>query len=74
MRSDCFYVGALGSKRNHAKRTERLKAAGFSEAEIARIHSPIGINIGAHSPPEIAISIMAEVILALRGPRVFRPA
>jgi xanthine dehydrogenase accessory factor len=74
LRSDCFYVGALGSKRNHAKRTERLKEAGFSDQEIARIHSPIGINIGAHSPPEIAISIMAELILALRGPRVFRPA
>ena len=74
MRSDCFYVGALGSKRNHAKRTQRLKDAGFSEAEIARIHSPIGINIGAQSPPEIAISIMAELVLALRGPRVFRPA
>lgn len=74
MRSDCFYIGALGSKRNHAKRTERLKAAGFGEAEIARIHSPIGINIGAHNPPEIAISIMAEVVLALRGPRVFRSA
>ena len=74
MRSDCFYVGALGSKRNHAKRAQRLKDAGFSEAEIARIHSPIGINIGAQSPPEIAISIMAELVLALRGPRVFRPA
>jgi xanthine dehydrogenase accessory factor len=74
MRSSCFYVGALGSKRNHAKRTERLKAAGFTDAEIKRIHSPIGINIGAQSPPEIAIAIMAEVVLALRGPRVFRPA
>jgi xanthine dehydrogenase accessory factor len=74
MRSNCFYVGALGSKRNHAKRTERLKAAGFTDAEIARIHCPIGINIGAQSPPEIAIAIMAEVVLALRGPRVFRPA
>jgi len=74
MRSNCFYIGALGSKRNHAKRTERLKAAGFSDAEIARIHSPIGINIGAQSPPEIAIAVMAEVVLALRGPRVFRAA
>ena len=74
MRSDCFYIGALGSKRNHAKRTERLKEAGFSDAEIARIHCPIGINIGAQSPPEIAIAIMAEVVLALRGPRVFRSA
>lgn len=74
MRSNCFYVGALGSKRNHAKRTERLKEAGFSDAEIDRIHCPIGVNIGAQSPPEIAIAIMAELVLALRGPRVFRPA
>ena len=74
MRSECFYVGALGSKRNHAKRTQRLKDAGFSEEEIARIHSPMGINIGAQSPPEIAIAIMAQLVLALRGPRVFRPA
>jgi xanthine dehydrogenase accessory factor len=74
MRSDCFYVGALGSRRNHAKRTERLKAAGFSEEEVKRIHSPIGINIGAQSPQEIAISIMAELVLALRGPKVYKPA
>jgi xanthine dehydrogenase accessory factor len=74
MRSQCFYVGALGSRRNHAKRTQRLKEAGFTDAEIERIHSPIGINIGAQSPPEIAISIMAEIVRALRGERVFRPA
>ena len=74
MRSRCFYVGALGSRRNHAKRTQRLKEAGFSDAEIKRIHSPIGINVGAQSPQEIAISIMAEVILALRGPKVYKPA
>ena len=74
MRSDCFYVGALGSKRNHAKRVQRLKDAGFSDAEIGRIHSPVGINIGAQSPPEIAIAIMAQLVLALRGPRTFRPA
>jgi xanthine dehydrogenase accessory factor len=74
MRSQCFYVGALGSKRNHAKRTQRLRDAGFTGAEIARIHSPIGINIGAQSPPEIAIAIMAQLVLALRGERVFRPA
>jgi xanthine dehydrogenase accessory factor len=74
MRSECFYVGALGSRRNHAKRVQRLKDAGFSGEEIARIHSPIGINIGAQSPPEIAIAIMAQIVLALRGPRVFRPA
>jgi xanthine dehydrogenase accessory factor len=74
LRSSSFYVGALGSKRTHAKRTQRLKDAGFTDEEIARIHCPIGINIGAQSPPEIAVSIMAEVVLALRGPRVFRPA
>ena len=74
MRSDCFYVGALGSRRNHAKRTERLPAAGFSAEEIARIHSPIGINIGAQNPQEIAISIMAEIVLALRGPKQWRAA
>jgi xanthine dehydrogenase accessory factor len=73
LRSDCFYVGALGSQRNHSKRKERLKAAGFNDEEIGRIHSPIGLNIGAHSPPEIAISIMAELVLALRGPHNYRP-
>jgi len=74
MRSECFYVGALGSMRNHAKRMQRLKDAGFSKAEVERIHSPIGINIGAQSPQEIAISIMAELVLALRGPKVYKPA
>jgi xanthine dehydrogenase accessory factor len=74
MRSKCFYVGALGSQRNHAKRTQRLKDAGFSAEEIKRIHSPVGINIGAQSPQEIAIAIMAELVLALRGPKVYKPA
>ena len=74
MRSQCFYIGALGSRRNHAKRTQRLAEAGFTHEEIERIHSPIGINIGAQSPQEIAISIMAELVLALRGPKVYRSA
>ena len=74
MRSECFYIGALGSRRNHAKRTQRLAEAGFTPEEIKRIHSPIGINIGAQNPQEIAISIMAELVLALRGPKVYRPA
>jgi xanthine dehydrogenase accessory factor len=74
MRSECFYVGALGSMRNHSKRKQRLADAGFSAEEIERIHSPIGINIGAQSPQEIAISIMAELVLALRGPKVYKPA
>jgi xanthine dehydrogenase accessory factor len=67
VKSDCFYVGALGSKRNHAKRTERLTGAGITAAEIARISCPIGLDIGAGTPPEIAVSIMAEMIRALRG-------
>ena len=74
MRSNCFYIGALGSNRNHAKRTQRLKEAGFDDAEIARIHCPIGFNIGAQTPQEIAIAIMAELVLALRGPKQYKPA
>jgi xanthine dehydrogenase accessory factor len=74
MRAPVFYIGALGSQRNHAKRRQRLAQAGFSSEEIARIHSPIGINIGAQSPPEIAIAIMAELVLALRGPKVYKSA
>jgi xanthine dehydrogenase accessory factor len=65
----CFYIGALGSKKTHARRVERLKGEGASDADIARIHAPIGLAIGAVSPPEIAVSIMAEITAALRqGP------
>jgi xanthine dehydrogenase accessory factor len=67
LRSDCLYIGALGSSRNHAKRMARLKAAGFSDAELERIKSPIGIEIGAQSPAEIAVAIMAEIVHAVRG-------
>jgi xanthine dehydrogenase accessory factor len=70
LRSDCLYIGALGSSRTHTKRLQRLREAGFSEAEIARIKNPIGLEIGARSPAEIAVAIMAEVILAVRGPKV----
>jgi xanthine dehydrogenase accessory factor len=65
---DCFYIGALGSKKTHAKRLERLKGQGVSDADLARIHAPIGLAIGAVSPSEIAVSIMAEITAALRLP------
>ena len=63
---DCFYIGALGSKKTHARRVERLKAQGISEAAIGRIHAPIGLKIGAVSPAEIAVAIMGEITARLR--------
>jgi xanthine dehydrogenase accessory factor len=66
---DCFYIGALGSRKTHAKRGERLRAQGATEADTGRIHAPIGLAIGAVSPSEIAVSIMAEITAALRLPR-----
>jgi xanthine dehydrogenase accessory factor len=67
---DCFYIGALGSKKTHARRVERLKSQGISDAAIARIHAPIGLEIGAVSPAEIAVAIMGEVTTSLRQPTV----
>ena len=66
---NCFYIGALGSRKTHAKRADRLKAQGASDADIARIHAPIGLNIGAVSPSEIAVAIMAEITAQLRLPK-----
>ena len=66
LKSDCFYLGCLGSTRTHAKRVARLTEAGFDEVQIGRIHAPVGLNIGAKSPAEIAVSIMAQIIQTLR--------
>jgi xanthine dehydrogenase accessory factor len=66
---DCFYIGALGSRKTHARRGERLKAQGADDRDIARIHAPIGLPIGAVSPSEIAVAIMAEITAQLRLPK-----
>jgi xanthine dehydrogenase accessory factor len=72
LRAPVFYLGCLGSPRTHAKRVERLKAAGFGAAEIARIHAPIGADIGAQSPAEIAVAILAQITERLRRPETRR--
>lgn len=66
LQSGAFYIGALGSKRTHGKRLERMQAAGFSETDCARIHGPIGLDIGAASPAEIALAVLAEMTRVLR--------
>jgi xanthine dehydrogenase accessory factor len=66
LKSDVFYIGALGSKKTQGARTARLKDRGFSDADVSRIHGPIGISIGARGAPEIAVSIMAEMTRCLR--------
>jgi xanthine dehydrogenase accessory factor len=69
LRSECFYIGALGSRKTHAKRLERLEATGLREAGKQRVHAPIGLDIGARGAPEIAIAIVAEMTKVLRlGP------
>jgi xanthine dehydrogenase accessory factor len=73
--AQCFYVGALGSRKTHGKRMERLMQQGASAADLERIHAPIGVDIAAQSPSEIAVAILAEIIAALRrGPRSERIA
>jgi xanthine dehydrogenase accessory factor len=77
LKSDVFYVGALGSRRTHAKRKDRLSEVGITEEQFSRIHGPVGLNIGAKSPAEIAVSILGQIIEvrarrleALAGPKV----
>jgi xanthine dehydrogenase accessory factor len=74
LKRDCFYVGALGSRKTHARRVERLRQEGLSDAAIARIHAPIGLDIGAVSPSEIAVAIMAQITEKLREEAEVEPA
>jgi xanthine dehydrogenase accessory factor len=66
---DCFYIGALGSRKTHGRRLDRLREQGVSDEKLARIHAPIGLNIGAVSPAEIAVSIIGEITATLRMPK-----
>jgi xanthine dehydrogenase accessory factor len=70
LRSTAFYIGALGSKKTHAGRCGRLKEAGFDDAALARIHGPVGLSIGALSPAEIGVSILAQITQILRADRL----
>ena len=69
LQADVVYLGCLGSTRTHAQRCDRLRAAGLTEAQLSRIHAPVGLDIGARSPAEIAIATLAQITLALRGAR-----
>lgn len=66
LKAECFYIGALGSRKTHGKRLDRMREHGFRDADLARIHAPIGLDIGAVSPAEIAVAVLGEIIGALR--------
>lgn len=70
LRSDAFYIGALGSRKTHASRCKRLTELGFLAADLARIHGPVGLNIGALSPAEIAVAILGQITTVLRADRL----
>ena len=74
LRSDAFYIGALGSKRTHAQRLDRLRESGCSENHFTRIHGPVGLDIGATSPAEIALSILGQITQQLHLMKTDRPA
>jgi xanthine dehydrogenase accessory factor len=69
LRAGARYVGALGSRRTHAARLDALRSAGLSEAELARIHAPIGLDLGGRAPEEIALAILAEIVAVRHGRR-----
>lgn len=69
LRSPAFYVGCLGSRKTHAKRLERLRDAGLNDAELAKIYAPVGLDIGAITAAEIAVSILAQIVASRRGPK-----
>lgn len=71
LRVGCFYVGALGSRKSHAARLDRLRGKGVSQEAMSQIHAPVGLDIGAANPAEIAVSILAEIIQSLRRRDVF---
>jgi xanthine dehydrogenase accessory factor len=73
LRSPAFYIGALGSRRTHAKRVARLRDLGHGDDAIARIHAPVGLDIAAVTAPEIALSVMAEIVAARRGAALGAP-
>ena len=74
LRSDAFYIGALGSRKTHGRRLDRLAEHGFTPEQMARIHGPVGLNLGGRAPAEIAVAIMAQIVQALHAEPAGQPA